>query len=114
MLTENHDLQNALKIYLELLEKEAYFDAHEVLEEAWHPLRKGNHPLKNLVKGLINGAICFEHIKRNKTDSKRKALTTLKSYDRHKYLCVEGIEHFELFQKACLKIESLKKFINHL
>ena len=95
MLTENHNLEDALKTYLKLLEEDAYFDAHEALEEAWHPLRKANHPLKNLVKGLINGAICFEHIKRNKTDSKRKALTTLKSYERHKHLCVERIEHFD-------------------
>ena len=109
MLIENHDLQDALKNYLGLLEKEEYFDAHEALEEAWHPLRKANHPLKNLAKGLINGAICFEHLKRKRTDSKRKALSVLKSFERHKYLCVEGIEHFELFQKACFKIEYLKQ-----
>lgn len=114
MLTENHDLEDALKKHIKLLEQEAYFDAHEALEEAWHPLRKVNHPLKNLAKGLINGAICFEHLKRDRTDSKRKALAVLKSYERHKHLCVEGIEHFELFKEACLKIESLKKTINHL
>ena len=109
MLKENHDLEDALENYLGLLEKEAYFDAHEALEEAWHPLRKSNHSLKNLAKGLINGAICFEHLKRNRKDSKRKALTTLKSYERHKHLCIEEIEHFELFQKACLNIEQLKE-----
>ena len=108
MLTENHDLEGALKAYLLLLEKGAYFDAHEALEEAWHPLRKANHPLKNLAKGLINGAICFEHIKRNKEASKRKATQVVKSFDRHKHLCVEGIEHFSLFKEACLSIESLK------
>ena len=108
MLTENHDLEDALKNYLELLKKEKYFEAHEALEEAWHPLRKANHPLKNLAKGLINGAICFEHIKRNRDDSKRKALSVLKSYERHKHLCVEGIEYFDLFFKASLKIEKLK------
>jgi hypothetical protein len=73
---ENHDLQDALKNYLELLEKEEYFDAHEALEEAWHPLRKTDHPLKILAKGLINGAICFEH-----KEAKRKELTTLNSYE---------------------------------
>jgi len=114
MLKENHDLEDALTNYLQLLEKKEYFHAHEVLEEAWHPLRKADHPLKNLVKGLINGAICFEHIKRNRNDSKRKALTVLKSYERHKHLCIKGIEYFELSKKACLKIEFLKKSINHL
>ncbi|CAA6800256.1 MAG: Unknown protein [uncultured Sulfurovum sp.] len=109
MLTENHDLEDALKNYLILLETKEYFDAHEVLEEAWHPLRKQNHPLKNLAKGLINGAICFEHLKRNRQDALRKATTVLKSFERHKHLCIEGIEEYELFKKACRKIEDLKK-----
>lgn len=109
MLTENHDLEGALKEFIALLNKKEYFDAHEVLEEAWHPLRKKNHPLKNLAKGLINAAICFEHLKRNRTDAKRKATTVLKSFERHKYLCVEGIEQDELFKKSCEKIEELKR-----
>ncbi|CAA6813243.1 MAG: Unknown protein [uncultured Sulfurovum sp.] len=112
MLTENHDLEAALKDYLNLLEEKKYFDAHEVLEEAWHPLRKKNHPLKNLAKGLINGAICFEHLKRNRQDALRKATTVLKSFERHKHLCVEEIEHFELFKESCDKIEHLKKWHN--
>ena len=65
MLKMNDDLESALKEYLQLLEEEEYFEAHEVLEEAWHPLRLSKHPLSNLLKGLINGAITFEHIKRN-------------------------------------------------
>ncbi len=114
MLKENHNLENALERYIQLLNSSDYFDAHEVLEEAWHPLRKANHPLKNLTKGLINGAICFEHLKRNQEASQRKALTVLKSYERHKHHCVEGIDHYELFKDACSKIENLKKSINHL
>ena len=112
MLTENHDLNDALKKFLLELEKESYYDAHEVLEEAWHPLRKSNHPLKNLAKGLINGAICFEHLKRDRKDAHRKATSVLKSFERHKHLCIEGIEEFELFNKSCQKIESLKVFHN--
>ena len=109
MLVENHNLKSALISYQELIDKEQYFEAHEVLEEAWHPLRKKNHPLKNLVKGLINGAICFEHLKRNKEDSRRKAQQVLKSYERHKHLCKEEIEFFNEFQKCCTKIEALKE-----
>ncbi len=108
MLTENHDLEGALHEYLALLDKKEYFNAHEVLEEAWHPLRKKNHPLKNLAKGLINGAICFEHLKRNRTDALRKATSVLNSFERHKHLCIEGIEHYNLFKKSCKKIEALK------
>ena len=109
MLKENHDLEKALNDYLILLKQEKYFDAHEALEEAWHPLKKQNHPLKNLVKGLINGAICFEHIKRDRENAYKKASKVIISFERHKYLCVEGIEYFELFKKACFKIEALKR-----
>ena len=108
MLIENHDLEDALKNYIQLLKNEAYFDAHEALEEAWHPLRKAKHPLRNLAKGLINGAICFEHLKRERKDSKRKALSVLKSFERHKVLSIKGIEYEELFQEACAYIEELK------
>jgi hypothetical protein len=104
----NYDLESALNEYLELLDKEEYFEAHEVLEEAWHPLRLSFHPLRNLVKGLINGAIAFEHIKRNRADTPRKAQTVIASYERYKHGCTPQIEHAELFTQACQKIEQLK------
>jgi len=109
MLTMNDDLEGALRAYLTLMDEEAYFEAHEVLEEAWHPLRLSEHPLANLVKGLINGAITFEHIKRNRKDMKKKAQTVIASYERHKHLCREGIEHAVLFKRACQKVEALKQ-----
>ena len=109
MLKENHDLEGALESYLTLLKSESYFDAHEALEEAWHPLRKANHPLKNLAKGLINGAIAFEHIKRDRKNAYEKASKVINSYERHKHLCVEGINSFELFEEACFEVEKLKR-----
>jgi len=109
MLTMNDDLEGALKAYLVLLAEEEYFEAHEVLEEAWHPLRLSKHPLANLVKGLINGAVTFEHIKRNRKNVKGKAQKVIASYERYKHLCTENMEHAELFMKACQKIESLKQ-----
>lgn len=108
MLTINDDLEGALKIYLKLLDEEEYFEAHEVLEEAWHPLRLKKHPLANLVKGLINGAITFEHLKRNRTHAKEKAVRVIASYERHKNLCTDGIECAALLRQACQMIENLK------
>jgi predicted metal-dependent hydrolase len=108
MLTMNDDLEAALKAYLQLMDEEEYFEAHEVLEEAWHPLRLGDHALKNLVKALINGAVSFEHLKRNKEGAERKARRVMQSYERHKGLYSEEIEFTDLFREACEKIESLK------
>ena len=109
MLTMNDDLEGALKTYMKLLDEEEYFEAHEVLEEAWHPLRLKKHSLANLAKGLINGAITFEHIKRNRDNVRNKAQRVIASYERHKHLCVEEIEHYNLFKEACEKIEMLKE-----
>ena len=108
MLKMNYDLESALKGYMILLDEEEYFEAHEVLEEAWHPLRLSDHPLKNLLKGLINGAIAFEHIKRNRDEAEKKAKKVMASFDRYRYLCREDIEYFMLFEEACQKIEVLK------
>lgn len=102
-------LERALQQYLDLLHQGAYFDAHEILEEAWHPLRKAQDPLANLVKGMINASIAFEHLKRNRHDAPRKARKVMASYERHKHLLVRGIRHYRLFDKACQKIEFIKR-----
>jgi len=104
----NDDLEGALKAYLKLLDEEEYFEAHEVLEEAWHPLRLKKHPLANLVKGFINGAIAFEHVKRNRKNMSSKAKRVIASYERYVHSCMEEIEYAALFQEAREKIETLK------
>jgi len=108
MLVMNDDLEGALREYLELLEEEEYFEAHEVLEEAWHPLRLNKHSLANAVKGLINGAITFEHIKRNRKNVQSKAHRVIASYERYKDLYTDKMEYAALFIEAKNKIESLK------
>jgi len=108
MLKMNYDLKSALEKYLELLDTEEYFEAHEVLEEAWHPLSLKKDPLANLIKGFINAAISFEHIKRKRKNMHSKAQRVIASYERHKHLCMQNIPHYELFKKALQKIELLK------
>lgn len=91
-----------------MLQKGEYFEAHEVLEEAWHPLRKANHPLKNLVKGLINAAVAFEHLKRCEENGPRRARIVMASFDRYSYFAVDGIENASLFKEACQLVKDLK------
>lgn len=108
MLKMTEDLEGALETYIPCLERHEYFEAHEVLEEAWHPLRLRKDPLANLVKGFINAAICFEHIKRNKNNHRNKAQRVIASYDRHIHLCTKDIAHYRLFLEAKLNIDTLK------
>jgi len=114
MLKMNDDLEGALKHYLVLMEQEEYFEAHEVLEEAWHPLRLKQDPLANLVKGFINGAIAFEHIKRNRKNVQAKAQKVLGSYERYKNLVTADTPHAFLFEQATQKIEQLKQKNSHI
>lgn len=102
-------LQNALQEYIKLLKESSYFEAHEVLEKAWHPLRKAGHPLKDPVKGLINGAISFEHLKRNRKNAVRKARITIASYEKHKKTIAQTVECKTLLTEACAQIERLKR-----
>jgi len=108
MLTMNEDLEGAIKVYMKLLDEEEYFEAHEVMEEAWHPLRLKKHPLANLTKGFINAAIGFEHLKRNRKNAHKKAKHVMESYERHIHLCSSEIKYFTLFEEAKNKIEVLK------
>ncbi len=103
------NLEDGLNEYIRLLKDREYFNAHEILEEVWHPLRKSNHPLKNLVKGLINASIAFEHIKRNREKSMERAKRVIVSYERYKDICREGIELYQLFSKAIFIVEDIKR-----
>jgi predicted metal-dependent hydrolase len=82
MLRENEDLDGALREFCRRLEREEFFEAHEVLEEAWHVLRKRKDPLASPVKGLINAAIAFEHLRRNRPKSRRVAQAAMAGYLR--------------------------------
>jgi len=64
------------------MEAGEYFEAHEALEEAWHVLRRRRDPLRGPVKGLINAAIAFEHLKRGRPKAWRVATRALDSYRR--------------------------------
>ena len=109
MLKENEDLRGALVNYLDLMNKQEYFDAHEVLEEAWHPMRKNKDPLQNLVKGLINAAVAFEHLKRAKPGAEQRARRVIASFERHSVLCESDIREADLFLRACQKVERIKE-----
>ena len=97
---ENHFLKGILENFIDLMHKEEYFEAHEVLEEAWHYLKRAKDPLANLTKGLINSAIAFEHLKRDKINSLKNAKIVIRSFDRHVGLYNQNIREAKLFKVA--------------
>jgi hypothetical protein len=106
MIQTNHNLKDALDKYILALDKREYFLAHEILEEAWHPLRISKSPLANLLKGMINASIAFEHIKRDRAKAKSKAQKVIKAYDRYKG--IDKIIYKKEFEDAILKIDMIR------
>jgi hypothetical protein len=52
--------------FLACLQEERYYDAHEVLEELWYPVRFERSPEVLLLKGMINASVSFELHKRGR------------------------------------------------
>jgi hypothetical protein len=55
-----------LKLFKVYILKKEYFEAHEILEEAWQKIRKSNNKHKLVLRGLINSAVAMELIKRGR------------------------------------------------
>ncbi|MEA2027871.1 MAG: DUF309 domain-containing protein [Campylobacterota bacterium] len=89
-----------------LLDQARFFEAHEVLEGAWIEAKRASHPQTLLLKGLINAAISFEHIKRNRPHSLKSSRITIQSYERYRDHLVEGMINYESFKLVCDKIEA--------
>jgi len=102
-------LETALVAYLEMMEKQEYFEAHEVLEGVWYPMRKKRDDLANLLRGLINAAVAFEHLKRGKPGAVERAQKVMRSYDRYAPLCETAVPEATLFRQACKEVRLLKE-----
>ncbi len=90
-------LREALEIFIDDLLEGRFYDAHEDMEAYWHTIRKTDHPLKNLCKGLINGATAFELIRLERYEGARRVWQT---YEKYRPLLCEGIEAYDLFMRA--------------
>lgn len=73
------EIQNIIELFLVLLRKKEFFNAHELLEDnLWD---KRSKTAENLYfKGLINAAVAMELIKRNKVNQSEKVFHTFLKY----------------------------------
>ena len=65
-------MNNKIEKFILCLDKERYYDAHEVLEEVWFPRRFEESNEIKLLKGFINAAVSFELLKRGREDPSRQ------------------------------------------
>jgi hypothetical protein len=66
--------------FVQCLDEERFYDAHEALEEVWFPRRfEDDHEIK-LLKGFINAAVSFELTKRGRPDPAARAWGNYEKY----------------------------------
>ncbi len=105
---KKRSLKEALRSYINLMDQAEYFEAHEVLEAMWYPLRREQSVLGMMLKGLINGAVAFEHLRRGKPGAEDRARKIIKTFDRCAVLSDEGVEEADLVRQAYDKVIELK------
>jgi hypothetical protein len=93
-----------IKKFKNLINKKLYYEAHEVLEKIWFPIRKNRNDYCLLLKGFINAAVSFELYKRNKFEQSEKIYLVYR-----KYVTRERID--KLYNNT--KFKKLKLFIDH-
>jgi hypothetical protein len=77
--------------FLACLREERYYDAHEVLEELWYPVRFERTPEVLLLKGLINASVSFELHKRGRAHKAPGPWNVYMKYREH--LSIVGIRN---------------------
>jgi hypothetical protein len=98
-------MQKALLQLIDNIENRKFYEAHEDLETYWHTIRKTDEPLRNLIKGFINGATAFELVRRGKVDAGHRVWNAHVKWRGR--LMHEGIENYVLFVKADVMLEKL-------
>ena len=76
-----------------LIIEEKFFEAHEVLEEYWHTIRKTDNPYKNVYRGFINAAVAMELKKRGRNYEK-----VWKTYEKYKPLYLQKEEFIKIME----------------
>ena len=95
----------ALEELIENIKNGRYYEGHEDLETYWHTIRKTDEPLKNLIKGFINGVTAYELVRRDKMDAAHRVWKAHVKWRGR--LMHEGIENYELFVEADRMLEKL-------
>ena len=73
-------LLSAMGTFMNALEEERFYDAHEYLETLWFPRRTTDHDEIWLLKGFINAAVSFELIKRGRPEASQRVWKNFEKY----------------------------------
>jgi len=97
-------MKKTFEEFKNLIVNKEYYEAHEVLEEIWHPMRKSLHPERDIVRGFINAAVAFELKKRGKYSN---YLKVWKTYEKHKV----KVKNNKLYEDLIIFLDKYKEGI---
>ncbi len=80
MAKESATITKACEAFVISLHEGRYYDAHEDLEAIWFPMRFEDDDEVRLWKGFINAAVCFELIRKGRSDPAKKAWGNYQKY----------------------------------
>lgn len=95
--------------YIECLEKDKFYEAHEALEELWFPKRFDNTNEVKLLKGFINAAVSFELLKKGRPVQSKKVWLNYLKY--RQLLYKTDSRHYNAYHCLARKVESYKTVI---
>ena len=100
-------MRERIETFLELMEKNRFYEAHEVLEEVWFPRRFEDSDEIKLLKGFINAAVSFELAKRER---EKPSAQVWRNYLKYRSLLYKTKSpHYNLYHKTVRKIDKLKE-----
>ena len=97
---------NEIIKYKQLIDDKLYYEAHEVLEALWFPIRKSKNGYTCILKGFINAAVSLELYKRDKIEQSKKIYNVYIKYVTDTR--INEIDNDEIFRDLKLFID--KKF----
>ena len=96
-------LEKQALIFIDFLKNDAFFEAHEALEEIWFPLRFEKSDEVRFIRACINAAVSFELVKRGRAQASKKPWGF---YEKHLYLFdTVNPAHETIYQNICDTIE---------
>lgn len=93
-------LKEKITEFKDCISNQKFYEAHEVLEELWFPIRKSKSEFSLVLKGFINGAVSMELYKRGKREQSGNIYRVYL-----KYVTDERIKRTE-FQKEFFELQS--------
>ena len=95
-----------LNNFLQELDEERFYDAHETLEKIWFPRRFEDSDEIKLIKGFINAAVSFELIKKGRIEPAKKVW---KNYLKYKPLINQiNSKYIKKYNSIIMLIDKIK------